>query len=114
MLKEIKKLKKVVFMKMFKNYYLLLVLTLVFSLSGCSPNIDPDPNNNVPTNPTSSWCTIKYDANGGMGMSPRDKFVKKGETIEVASKGDMFYSGRSFDTWNTNADGSGTAYAEGS
>jgi hypothetical protein len=101
-------------MKMFKNYYLLLVLTLVFSLSGCSPDTNPDPDYNVPTNPTSSWCTIKYNANGGMGMSLRDKFVKKGETIEVASKGDMFYSGRSFDTWNTKADGSGTAYAEGS
>jgi len=101
-------------MKMFKNYTLLLILSLVFSLTGCSPDIDPNPNNNVPNNPTSSWCTIKYNANGGMGMSPREKFVKKGETIEVASKGDMFYSGRSFDTWNTKADGSGIAYAEGS
>ena len=103
-------------MKMLKNYLLLLFLTLVFSLTGCSSDFDPAPDSNYknPVFPTYSWFTIKYNANGGRGTPPRDQFVKEGETIEIASKGYLYYSGKSFDTWNTNADGSGTAYAEGS
>jgi len=101
-------------MKMFKNFILLLTLTLVFSLTGCSPDPNYNDKNNVPITPTYSWCTIKYNANGGKGIPPRDKFVKKGETIEVASIGDLYYYGRAFHSWNTNADGGGTEYDEGS
>jgi len=99
-------------MKMFKNYFLLLILTLVFSLTGCSPDTDID--YNPPVSPSYSYYTIKYDANGGNGKLPENKSVKGGETIIVASKGALNKSGKSFDTWNTKVDGSGTAYAEGS
>jgi uncharacterized repeat protein (TIGR02543 family) len=103
-------------MNMFKNYVLLLALalTLVFSLAGCLPEPDPNDNDDDPITPAYSWCTVKYDANGGRGTPPRDKIVKKGETIEVASEGYLYYSRKSFDSWNTNADGGGTAYTVGS
>jgi hypothetical protein len=99
-------------MKMLKNYFLLLVLTIIFSLIGCSPDLDL--NYSAPIYPTYSYYTIKYDANGGKGTPPRDLFIKEGETIEVAFKGYLYYYGKSFVEWNTNADGSGTVYAEGS
>lgn len=55
--------------------------------------------------------SLSYDANGGTGsMSPTTG--KTGRNVVVAEN-TFTYEGHTFSTWNTAADGSGTAYAPG-
>lgn len=56
--------------------------------------------------------TITYDANGG--INPPDAYDGvKGDTYSIAQPGDMSYEGYDFVGWNTEEDGSGTAYTAG-
>ena len=58
--------------------------------------------------------TVTYDANGGSGTAPAAQTVNAGVSITIADQGGLTYSGRSFSGWNTQANGSGTSYADGS
>ncbi|MCL2066220.1 MAG: InlB B-repeat-containing protein [Treponema sp.] len=58
--------------------------------------------------------TVTYNANGGSGAVPGAQTVSAGVSITVAGQGSLNYSGRTFNGWNTNADGTGTAYTAGS
>lgn len=56
--------------------------------------------------------TVTYNANGGSGtIAPTT--VTEGENYTVAGQGDLKREGYEFAGWNTAADGSGEAYAEG-
>ncbi|GHV69904.1 hypothetical protein AGMMS49928_14790 [Spirochaetia bacterium] len=58
--------------------------------------------------------TVSYDANGGSGDVPGSQTVNPGASVTVAEQGSLAYSGKIFDGWNTNSDGTGTTYAAGS
>ena len=58
--------------------------------------------------------TVTYDANGGSGTAPAAQTVNAGVSITVAEQSGLTYAGRSFNGWNTQANGSGTSYAAGS
>ncbi len=59
----------------------------------------------------STKYTVKYNANGGEGKQD-DVTAEKGKEVKVLSN--VFKrQGYTFTGWNTEADGSGTAYAEG-
>jgi uncharacterized repeat protein (TIGR02543 family) len=57
--------------------------------------------------------TVKYDANGGTGTAPSSQTVNTGATITVSDRRLLSYTGKTFDGWNTETDGSGTPYAVG-
>jgi uncharacterized repeat protein (TIGR02543 family) len=56
--------------------------------------------------------TVSYDANGGDGAVPSKQTAKEGATITVSGQGSLTYTGKNFDGWNTEPDGSGTSYAK--
>jgi hypothetical protein len=58
--------------------------------------------------------TIAFAANGGSGTAPTSKTVDPGMVITLPGVGNMSYSGKTFDGWNTNSAGTGTDYAAGS
>jgi uncharacterized repeat protein (TIGR02543 family) len=60
--------------------------------------------------------SLTYDGNGfDTGTVPGDDGRHaEGDTVTVASCGSMARTGHSFSGWNTEADGTGTVYAEGS
>jgi len=57
--------------------------------------------------------TVTYSANGANGAAPTAQTVDPGTEITLPGAGAMTYTGRKFDGWNTQANGSGTSYAEG-
>ncbi|MGE5676641.1 MAG: InlB B-repeat-containing protein, partial [Pseudomonadota bacterium] len=58
--------------------------------------------------------SVTYDANGGSGsMTDGESPYLVGEQVNVLSNGFTSPSGKSFDGWNTEAGGTGTAYAAG-
>ena len=64
----------------------------------------------APTPPDDTY-SVTYNANGGTGDVPTDtKEYSAGDTVNVASKGDLARTGATFKEWNTKPDGSGTGY----
>jgi uncharacterized repeat protein (TIGR02543 family) len=57
--------------------------------------------------------TVTYNANGASGTAPSAQTVDPGMVITLPGAGNMTNTGKTFDGWNTNANGSGTGYAEG-
>jgi uncharacterized repeat protein (TIGR02543 family) len=57
--------------------------------------------------------TITFAANGGSGNAPASQTVDPGTVITLPGVGNMSYSGKTFDGWNTNSSGTGTDYAAG-
>lgn len=55
-------------------------------------------------------CTVTFDANGGKG-SMADQSVNKGKDTKL-NPNQFTYDGKTFKSWNTKADGSGTTYAD--
>lgn len=61
-----------------------------------------------------SYFTVKFHANGADGDTPDDMRVYLRETNrKLPGKGDLHYSGKRFDGWNTKRNGSGKDYDEG-
>lgn len=63
------------------------------------------------TIPALASYTVSYNANGGTG-APANQTKYHGQTLTLSSTVPT-YSGYSFSGWNTNQDGSGTAYSPG-
>lgn len=63
--------------------------------------------------PSAGPFNITYDANGGTGTMTDDHTYEKNETVTVLDNVFTAPTGTTFGGWNTKADGSGTAYAEG-
>jgi hypothetical protein len=57
--------------------------------------------------------TVTYHANGASGTTPKVQTVDPGTVITLPGAESMVYFGRTFEGWNTQANGSGTNYAEG-
>ena len=57
--------------------------------------------------------TVIYNANGASGNEPDAQTVDSGTVITLPEEGNMIYSGKVFDGWNTQANGNGTDFAEG-
>jgi len=57
--------------------------------------------------------TVTYNANGASGAAPAKQTVDPGTEITLPGIGSMTNIGKTFEGWNTNANGSGTSYAEG-
>jgi uncharacterized repeat protein (TIGR02543 family) len=55
--------------------------------------------------------TVTYHANGGTGTAPSAQTVNEGSTITISGRGSLSYTGKNFNGWNTETDGSGTSYA---
>ncbi|GHV94496.1 hypothetical protein AGMMS50293_08160 [Spirochaetia bacterium] len=58
--------------------------------------------------------TVSYVLNGGSGTVPASQTVNSGSNVTVAGQGSLLRDGCTFNGWNTDASGSGTAYATGS
>ena len=64
---------------------------------------------------TMSWnYTLAYGANSGSGAVPTSQVGASGIVMNVAGASSLSRSGYTFSGWNTRADGTGIAYAEGS
>jgi uncharacterized repeat protein (TIGR02543 family) len=57
--------------------------------------------------------SVIFNANGASGTVPDAQTVDPGTVITLPGAGTMTWSGKMFDVWNTQADGSGTNFAEG-
>ncbi|MDR1220295.1 MAG: InlB B-repeat-containing protein [Treponema sp.] len=57
--------------------------------------------------------TVTYNANGGSGSAPSAQTVNAGSSVTLSGQGSLTYSGKTFNGWNTNSSGAGTAYAAG-
>jgi hypothetical protein len=57
--------------------------------------------------------TVTYSANGASGTPPNKQTVNEGNSVTLPGAGGLANSGKTFNGWNTKADGSGTAYAAG-
>ena len=57
--------------------------------------------------------TVTYYANGASGAAPTAQTVDPGTDITLPGAGSLTYTGRTFEGWNTSANGTGTGYAEG-
>ena len=57
--------------------------------------------------------TVTYQANGASGTVPPMQSVDPETIITLPGAGSLSYTGRTFDGWNTQANGSGIGYAEG-
>ena len=60
--------------------------------------------------------TLRLEANGADNMEyepPTELYEEEGNDITIPGPGDYTRLGFTFDGWNTNVDGSGTAYVEG-
>ena len=58
--------------------------------------------------------SVTYNANGASGSVPEAQLYEVGSVITVAGQGNLTYTGRTFNGWNTNSNGNGTAYPAGS
>ncbi|MCC8022227.1 MAG: InlB B-repeat-containing protein [Clostridiales bacterium] len=67
---------------------------------------------NGPT-PVRAAYTVTYDANGGAGTAPAQSDQYAGDIFYAAANSFTPPAGQTFREWNTQADGSGTGYAEG-
>jgi protein involved in polysaccharide export with SLBB domain len=57
--------------------------------------------------------TVTYNANGASGSAPSAQTVDPGTEITIPGVGSMTNLGKTFEGWNTQANGGGTSYAEG-
>ncbi|WP_461255280.1 InlB B-repeat-containing protein [Treponema sp. R80B11-R83G3] len=57
--------------------------------------------------------TVTFNANGASGVVPTAQTVDPGTVINLPGQGSMTYLWKTFEGWNTLANGSGTSYAEG-
>jgi hypothetical protein len=57
--------------------------------------------------------TVTYHANDAEGVPPSAQTVNAGASITLPGEGGLAFSGKTFNGWNTAANGSGTACAEG-
>jgi len=58
--------------------------------------------------------TVTFNANGATsGVAPASQTVYSGISITIPGQGTLAFSGKTFDGWNTLANGGGTNYAEG-
>lgn len=57
--------------------------------------------------------TVRYDANGAMGVAPDAVVVAQGSSVAAETMGSLVAPGFVFEGWNTQADGSGSFYASG-
>ena len=57
--------------------------------------------------------TVTYDANGGTGTVKDENEYHSGDKVTVMGDDGLSRRGYNFTGWNTEADGTGTAYAEG-
>jgi hypothetical protein len=57
--------------------------------------------------------TVTYHTNGASGTPPAIQTVDSGTVITLPGEGNMTNIGKTFDGWNTSANGTGTGYAEG-
>lgn len=64
---------------------------------------------------TVSWYAVTYDGNGDTsGNVPTDsKLYSTGESVTLATQGDLAKAGYDFTGWNTKSDGTGTSYTAG-
>ena len=83
---------------------ILLVCGLL--LAGCDLDQHTD-DKKIPT------YTVTYYANGASGTVPDAQTVNSGSNIAVPDQGSLSYQGKTFNGWNTNANGSGTPIAVG-
>jgi hypothetical protein len=63
--------------------------------------------------PSLRQYTVTYHANGASGAPPAKQTVNEGTGVTLPGAGSLAYSGKTFNGWNTAANGSGTAYTEG-
>jgi hypothetical protein len=63
--------------------------------------------------PSVRQYTVTYHANGADGTVPAAQTVNEGRSITLPGAGGLTYGDRTFNGWNTAANGSGAAYAEG-
>jgi uncharacterized repeat protein (TIGR02543 family) len=86
--------------------------------NGAGTNYAPDASFPVTTNITlyAKWrsevqYTVTYHANGATGTAPAAQTIDPGTIITLPGAGNLTYSGKAFDGWNTNSDGTGDNYA---
>jgi uncharacterized repeat protein (TIGR02543 family) len=63
--------------------------------------------------PTVQRYTVTYLANGANGTPPAAQTVNEGSNITLPGAGGLTNNGKTFNGWNTAANGSGNVYAEG-
>jgi uncharacterized repeat protein (TIGR02543 family) len=63
--------------------------------------------------PSVQRYTVTYHANGASGTPPSARTVSEWSFVTLPGAGGLVYGGKTFAGWNTAANGSGTAYAEG-
>ena len=93
-----------------KRFFMgILSFWLVFGLfvAGCKQPVEY-------TTITVDTYTVSYNANGASGTVPATQTVDAGASVAVAGQGGLSNPGKTFNGWNTNAAGTGTAYAAGS
>ena len=61
----------------------------------------------------SAGYTVTFNANGGTGSLTAEGPYSVATALSLFSTGSMAYTGYAFTGWNTAADGTGTAYADG-
>lgn len=54
--------------------------------------------------------TLSYDANGGVGNSPKSQIEEVDDDVLIVADNPFTYEGKKFVGWNTKADGSGKMY----
>ena len=63
--------------------------------------------------PAAGGYTVTFNANGGTGSLASEGPYSGSHALSLFSTGSMAYTGHAFTGWNTAANGSGTAYADG-
>ena len=69
---------------------------------------------NYEASETVGYFFVAYNANGGTGTVPSGASASSGNSVTVASGDRLGRDGYTFGGWNTEADGTGTAYTPGS
>lgn len=87
-----------------KHIFLLILLSVMILFVSCFDD------------PEGESYTLRLEANGADNMEyepPTELYEEEGNDITLPGPGDYTRLGFTFDGWNTNVDGSGTAYVEG-